>query len=127
MLPTSSWFLLIAGAALIAMLMLAFVGDRLELTIAPGSPEALRLASFMRAAYFNLSLLFGFAMVPPAVRLAVGSLARLRAGTRRAPASRAGRASHPRLADMLTLGIWAVCALGLAVAAGPLLAALRGD
>jgi hypothetical protein len=126
MLPTSRWFLLIAGAALVAMAMLAFVGDRLELTTVPGSPEALRLASFMRAAHFNLFLLFGFAMVPPAVRLALGAFARRRAGARHAPASRAEGAPRPRLADMLTLGIWAVCALGLAVAAGPLLAALRG-
>lgn len=115
MLPASRWFLLIAVIAILAMVGLTLIGNHLESTIPEGSPQALRLAAFVRAADIGLLLLFAFAMVPPAIREGLRLFASL-GRPRGADLVREAR-SVCRVADMMALGVWAVSAVLLAVIA----------
>ena len=112
MLPASRWFVLIAAIAVLAMIGLALIAHHLESTIPVGSVQGLRLAAFVHAAEIGLFLLFGFAMVPPVIREATRLLARC---LRLCSCERAKRAAIRR-ADLVALGVWALCAVGIAMA-----------
>ena len=76
----------------------------------------------------SLLLLFVFALVPPLVRAILGTLSRRPQDLACEPSGRVSSGqTHPRLADMLALGIWVIFAVGLAVAAPPLLTMLGGN
>jgi hypothetical protein len=111
MLPASRWFVLVAAIAILAMGALALIVPRLEATIPAGSPPALRLAAFVPAADAGLLLLFGFSIVPPAIREAARLLARV---ARPAHGERDDRAPL-RVADLVAVGVWAVAAAGIAM------------
>ncbi|MGH6879909.1 hypothetical protein [Hypericibacter sp.] len=115
MLPASRWFVLIAAIAVLAMIALTLIAQHLVATIPAGSPQGLRLVAFVKAAEIGLLLLFGFAMVPPAIRQA----ARLLAYCAHRQVDSEKRCSS-RLADMVALGVWAISAIALAVTAPPL-------
>jgi hypothetical protein len=112
MLPASRWFVLIAAIAVLAMIGLALIAHHLEGTIPAGSVQGLRLAAFVHAADIGLLLLFGFAMVPPMVREATRLLARC---LRLSGCERAKRAAIRR-ADLVAVGVWALCAAGIVIA-----------
>jgi len=115
MLPASRWFVLVAVIAIFATVALALIADHLQVTIPVGSPQAVRLAAFVRAANEALLLLFGFAIVPPAIRFAARLLARVSHSPQGGPEERAS--CH--LADLVTLGVWALGAAGVALALPP--------
>jgi len=112
MLPASRWFVLVAAIAVLAMVALTLIASHLEATIPAGSPQALRLAAFVPAADAGLLLLFGFSIVPPAIREAARLLARV---TRPAHGEGEDRVP-PRVADLVAVGVWALGAVGIALA-----------
>lgn len=116
MLPASRWFVLVAAIAVLAMIALGLIAHHLEATIPVGSPQGPRLVAFVHAAEIGLLLLFGFAMVPPAIREAAWLLGRF---SRPTACDRAKRAAA-RVTDLVALGVWAVSAILLAVMAPPL-------
>jgi hypothetical protein len=112
MLPASRWFVLVAAIAALAMIALGLIAHHLEATIPVDSPQGLRLAAFVSAAEIGLLLLFGFAMVPPAIRGAARLLARCARRTRCGKQKRAAS----RMTDLVALGVWALGAVGIVVA-----------
>jgi hypothetical protein len=112
MLPASRWFVLVAALAVLAMIALGLIASHLEVTIPSDSPQGLRLAAFVRAADIGLLLLFGFAMVPPAIRTAARLLARC---ARQARGEKQKRAAS-RMTDLVALGVWVLGAAGVAIA-----------
>jgi hypothetical protein len=115
MLPASRWFVLVAVIAILATVALALIAAHLQVTIPVDSPQAVRLAAFVRAANEALLLLFGFAIVPPAARFVALLLARINHSPQGAPDER----TPCQLADLATLGIWALGATGVALALPP--------
>jgi hypothetical protein len=115
MLPASRWFVLVAVVAILAAVALALIAAHLQVTIPVDSPQAARLAAFVRAANEALLLLFGFAIVPPAARF----VARLLARVQHSPRAGSEERSPSHLADLATLGIWALGAAGIALALPP--------
>lgn len=116
MLPASRWFVLVAAIAILATVALALIADHLQVTIPVDSPQAVRLAAFVRAANEALLLLFGFAIVPPAIRNAAWLLARIR---RPLQGGRKPRAAC-RVTDLVTFGVWALGAVAVVVVQPPL-------
>jgi hypothetical protein len=115
MLPASRWFVLVAVIAILATVALALIAAHLQVTIPVDSPQAVRLAAFVRAADEALLLLFGFAIVPPTARFVARLLARVNHSPQGAPDER----TPCQLADLATLGIWALGAAGVALALPP--------
>jgi hypothetical protein len=121
-LPASRWFVLVAAIAVLAMVALILISRHLVVTIPPGSPEKVRLVAFVDAAEIGLLLLFGFAMVPPVIREGARLLAfcarRHRGETQKRDETQKRKAS--RMTDLVAVGVWAVSAFIIAVAAPPL-------
>jgi hypothetical protein len=116
MLPASRWFVLVAAIAVLAMVALLLIAHHLVATIPTGSPQGLRLVAFVDAAEIGLLLLFGFAMVPPIIREGARLLAFC---ARRQQGAREKRKAS-RMADLVAVGVWAVSAVVIAIAAPPL-------
>jgi hypothetical protein len=115
MLPASRWFVLVAAIAVLAMVALLFIAHHLMATITAGSPQGVRLVTFVDTAEVGLLLLFGFAMVPPVIR----EIARLLAFCASRHRDEKEKRAASRMTDLVALGVWAVSAVLLAIAAPP--------